>query len=155
MRRKSSSRPHIGLELHVKVLGNILKGIFVIISIICIAFSAFFVYSAVSGNTGPIDKLERGLSTLAHVTGISTPAGSTSTVGMLTQDFGLSTSQAATVIDIADQLGVNTDDPAAVSGFVAKNIGNKDEIQDIAAMYQAGEISESQAKSMLKDIVNV
>lgn len=74
---------------------------------------------------------------------------------MLTQDFGLSTSQAATVIDIADQLGVNTDDPAAVSGFVAKNIGNKDEIQDIAAMYQAGEISESQAKSMLKDIVNV
>ena len=57
--------------------------------------------------------------------------------------------------ELADQLGVNTDDPAAVSGFVAKNIGNKDEIQDIAAMYQAGEISESQAKSMLKDIVNV
>ena len=57
--------------------------------------------------------------------------------------------------EVADQLGVNTDDPAAVSGFVAKNIGNKDEIQDIAAMYQAGEISESQAKSMLKDIVNV
>lgn len=74
---------------------------------------------------------------------------------MLTKDFGLSTSQAATVIDIADQLGVDTDDPAAVSGFVAKNIGNKDEIQDIAAMYQAGEISESQAKSMLKGIVNV
>ena len=56
---------------------------------------------------------------------------------------------------MADQLGVDTDDPAAVSGFVAKNIGNKDEIQDIAAMYQAGEISESQAKSMLKGIVNV
>ena len=73
---------------------------------------------------------------------------------MLTKDFGLSTSQAATVIDIADQLGVDTDDPAAVSGFVAKNIGNKEEIQDIAAMYQAGEISESQAKSMLKGIVN-
>ena len=84
-----------------------------------------------------------------------TSASSTSTVGMLTKDFGLSTSQAATVIDIADQLGVDTDDPAAVSGFVAKNIGNKDEIQDIAAMYQAGEISESQAKSMLKGIVNV
>ena len=67
----------------------------------------------------------------------------------------LATPQAATVIDIADQLGVNPDEPAAVSGFVAKNIGNKDEIQDIAAMYQAGEISESQAKSMLKDIVNV
>ncbi len=32
----------------MKVLGNILKGIFVIVSIICIAFSAFFVYSALS-----------------------------------------------------------------------------------------------------------
>ena len=74
---------------------------------------------------------------------------------MLTQDFGLSTSQAAKVIDIADQLGVDTDDPAAVSGFVSKNIGNKEEIQDIAAMLQAGEITESQAKSMLKGIVNV
>lgn len=75
---------------------------------------------------------------------------------MLTKDFGLSTSQAATVIDIADQLGVDTDDPAAVSGFVAKNIGNKDEDQDIAAMYQwRARISESQAKSMLKGIVNV
>ena len=125
---------------------KVLKGIFVVISVICIAFTAFFAYSAISGNTGPIDKLEQGISRLAHVTGISTPASSTSTVGMLTKDFGLSTSQAATVIDIADQLGVNTDDPAA---------GNKDEIQDIAAMYQAGEISESQAKSMLKGIVNV
>lgn len=74
---------------------------------------------------------------------------------MLTKDFGLSTSQAATVIDIADQLGRRYRRSAAVSGFVAKNIGNKDEIQDIAAMYQAGEISESQAKSMLKGIVNV
>ena len=134
---------------------KVLKGIFVVISVICIAFTAFFAYSAISGNTGPIDKLEQGISRLAHVTGISTPASSTSTVGMLTKDFGLSTSQAATVIDIADQLGVDTDDPAAVSGFVAKNIGNTDEIQDIAAMYQAGEISESQAKSMLKGIVNV
>ncbi len=139
----------------MKVLGKILKGIFVIISIICIAFSAFFVFSVVSGNTGPIDKIERGLSTFAHVTGISGPSSSTSTVGMLTQDFGLSTSQAAKVIDIADQLGVDTDDPAAVSGFVSKNIGNKEEIQDIAAMLQAGEITESQAKSMLKGIVNV
>lgn len=139
----------------MKVLGKILKGIFVIVSIICIAFSAFFVFSVVSGNTGPIDKIERGLSTFAHVTGISGPSGSTSTVGMLTQDFGLSTSQAAKVIDIADQLGVDTDDPAAVSGFVSKNIGNKEEIQDIAAMLQAGEITESQAKSMLKGIVNV
>ena len=132
----------------MKVLGKILKGIFVIISIICIAFSAFFVFSVVSGNTGPIDKIERGLSTFAHVTGISGPSSSTSTVG-------LSTSQAAKVIDIADQLGVDTDDPAAVSGFVSKNIGNKEEIQDIAAMLQAGEITESQAKSMLKGIVNV
>lgn len=139
----------------MKVLGKILKGIFVIISIICIAFSAFFVFSVVSGNTGPIDKIERGLSTFAHVTGINGPSSSTSTVGMLTQDFGLSTSQAAKVIDIADQLGVDTDDPAAVSGFVSKNIGNKEEIQDIAAMLQAGEITESQAKSMLKGIVNV
>lgn len=139
----------------MKVLGKILKGIFVVISVICIAFSAFFVFSAVSGNTGPIDKIERGLSTFAHVAGVSGPSSSTSTVGMLTQDFGLSTSQAATVIDIADQLGVDTDDPAAVSGFVAKNIGNKEEIQDIAAMLQAGEITESQAKSMLKGIVNV
>lgn len=139
----------------MKVLGKILKGIFVIISIICIAFSAFFVFSVVSGNTGPIDKIERGLSTFAHVTGISGLSSSTSTVGMLTQDFGLSTSQAAKVIDIADQLGVDTDDPAAVSGFVSKNIGNKEEIQDIAAMLQAGEITESQAKSMLKGIVNV
>lgn len=134
---------------------KVLKGIFVVISVICIAFTAFFAYSAISGNTGAIDKLEKGISRLAHVTGVSTPAGSTSTVGMLTNDFGLSTGQAATVIDIADQLGVDTDDPAAVSGFVAKNIGNKDEIQDIAAMYQAGEITESQAKSMLKDVVNV
>ena len=139
----------------MKTLGKVLKGIFVIISVACIAFSAFFVYSAVSGNTGPIDKLQRGISGLAHVAGVSTPASSTSTVGMLTQDFGLSTSQAAEVINIADQLGVDTDDPAAVSGFIAKNIGNKSEIQDIAAMYQAGEITESQAKSMLKDIVNV
>ena len=139
----------------MKVLGKILKGVFIVISVICIAFSAFFVYAAVSGNAGPIDRIERGLSTFAHVAGVSTPAGSTSTVGMLTKDFGLSTSQAATVIDIADQLGVDTDDPAAVSGFVAKNIGTKEEIQDIAAMYQAGEISESQAKSMLKGIVNV
>lgn len=139
----------------MKVLGKILKGIFIVISVICIAFSAFFVFSAVSGNTAPIDKIERGLSTFAHVTGISGPSSSTSTVGMLTQDFGLSTSQAATVIDIADQLGVDTENPAAVSGFVAKNIGNKEEIQDIAAMLQAGEITESQAKSMLKGIVNV
>lgn len=139
----------------MKALGKVLKGIFVIISIICIAFSTFFVFSAVSGNTASIDRIERGLSTFAHVTGISGPASSTSTLGMLTQDFGLSTNQAATVIDIADQLGVDTDDPAAVSGFVAKNIGNKEEIQDVAAMLQAGEITESQAKSMLKGIVNV
>lgn len=139
----------------MKLLGKVLKGIFVVISVICIAFTAFFAYAAISGNTGAIDKLERGISSLAHVAGVSTPASSTSTVGMLTQDFGLSTSQAATVIDIADQLGVDTEDPSDVSAFIAKNIGNKDEIQDIAAMYQAGELTESQAKSMLKDIVNV
>ena len=72
---------------------KVLKGIFVVISVICIAFTAFFAYSAISGNTGPIDKLEQGISRLAHVTGISTPASSTSTVGMLTKDFGLSTSR--------------------------------------------------------------
>ena len=134
-----------------------LKGLFTIIAIICIAFTGFFCVSACTGHTGMLDKIERGLSLTGMATGVGTLGAdnSRSTISILTEDFGLTTSQAGQVISIASQLGVDTSDPQEVSGFVAKNIGNKSEIQDIAQMYQNGEITESQAKKLLKDIVNV
>lgn len=140
---------------------KILKGIFIIISIICILFSCFFVYSSASGNTELLHKIERGLLVIGVNSGITTihgsngSSGSESTVSMLTEKFGLTTSQAGQVISIASQLGVNTDDPAEMSRFIAKNAGNADEIKDVARRYQSGEISESQAKALLAGIVNV
>lgn len=135
---------------------KILKGLFVIISVICIAFSAFFVYSYASGNTGIITKLEQGITLAGYGTGLASGAnGTTSTVSMLTNNFGLTTSQAGQVISIAEEMGIDTSDPSEVNALVAKNIGNADEIKSIAERYQSGAISESQAKSMLAGILNV
>lgn len=134
------------------------KAVFVIISLLCIAFTCFFVFASASGNTAILQKIERGLFVATVGAGVS-PAqsgnGSDSTVSMLTNQLGLTTSQAGQVIALADQLGVDTDDPAEMSRFIAKNAGNKDEIQYIAESYQNGNITESQAKSMLKGIVNL
>lgn len=134
------------------------KAVFVIISLLCIAFTCFFVFASASGNTAILQKIERGLFVAAVGAGVS-PAqsgnGSDSTVSMLTNQLGLTTSQAGQVIAFADQLGVDTDDPAEMSSFIAKNAGNKDEIKYIAESYQNGNITESQAKSMLKGIVNL
>ena len=136
---------------------NILKGLFIIISVICIAFSAFFVYSYATGHTGLIGKVERGLMIAGLGTGIagSGAGGSSSTISMLTDGFGLTTSQAGQVIALADQLGIDTTDGAEMGAVVARNIGNADEIQGIAEAYQSGDISEAQAKALLKDVINV
>lgn len=136
---------------------KVLKGIFVIISVICIAFTCFFVFASATGHTGILQKIERGLFVLSVGAGVSpaqSAGNSGSTVSLLTDQFGLTTSQAGQVIAMADSLGVDTSDPAEMSSFIAKNAGNKDAIQNIAEMYQDGEITESQAKSMLKGIVN-
>lgn len=137
-------------------LVKVLKGIFVIVSILCIAFTCFFVFASATGHTGILQKIERGILTLSSGVGIAPAqvAGSGSTVSMLTDQYGLSTSQAGQVIALADELGIDTSDPVEMNGFIIKNVGNKDEIQNVAEMYQNGEISESQAKSMLKGIVN-
>lgn len=137
---------------------KILKGIFVIISVVCIAFTGFFVYASCSGHTGPITKLQHALSLASAATGVTPPGtntGSRSTMEVLTNDYGLTSSQASKAIDVAEQLGVDTSDPAEVSGFIAKNIGNKDAIENIANMYQSGQITSSQAKNMLSEIVNL
>ncbi len=135
---------------------KILKGLFTIISVICIAFSAFFVYSYASGNTGAITKLEQGITIAGYGTELASGAnGATSTVSMLTNNFGLTTSQAGQVISIAEEMGIDTSNPSEVNALVAKNIGNADEIKNIAEDYQSGAISESQAKSMLAGILDV
>lgn len=139
---------------------KLLKGIYIVISVCCIAFTLFFVVSAATGNTSMLGKIEAGLTVVGAKTGVdssssgsSAGSSSESTLSMLRNDFGLSTSQAGQVISIASQLGVDTDNPAEMRSFIAKNAGNAGAIKEIANMYQNGQISESQAKAMLAGIV--
>lgn len=138
---------------------KLLKGIFIVISICCIAFTAFFFTSLASGNTSILSKIEAGVTMIGHKAGTnnsnSSTDSSTSTLSMLKNDFGLSTNQAAQVINIAGQLGVDTDDPAEMRSFIAKNADNASAIKEVANMYQNGQISEAQAKAMLSGIVDL
>lgn len=142
----------------MKFVKKLLKGIFVVISVLCIAFTAFFVIAAASGHSDRIDKAERGVFALLHLTGAPVPgasSGSTSTIGMLTGTLGLTTSEAGQVMALADQMGIDTSDTDRMRDLVAKNIGNAGEIKDVMGMYQAGEITESQAKNLLRGIIDV
>lgn len=141
---------------------KLLKGIYIVISVCCIAFTLFFVISTATGNTSMLGKIEAGLTVVGTKAGVSdsgsgggasTGSSSESTLGMLVNDFGLSTSQAGQVINIAGQLGVDTNNPAEMRSFIAKNAGNAGAIKEIANMYQNGQISESQAKAMLAGVV--
>lgn len=135
------------------------KGLFIVISIICIAFSAFFVGASATGHIGALTKIETGIAMLAgDATGNSAAQGandSTSTVSMLTNSYGLTTAQAGKVISLADQLGVDTSDPAEMNAFIAKNASNASEIKEVADLYESGQISEAQAKKLLSGLVNV
>lgn len=135
-----------------------LKGLFVIIAIIGIAFSAFFVVASATGNIATLTKIEAGIAKLAgnqsSSSGLSSD-DSTSTVSMLTNSYGLTTSQAGQLINLAQQLGVNANDPAEMNRFIAKNADKAEEIREVADLYQSGKISETQAKKLLAGIVNV
>lgn len=142
----------------MKLVRSFLKGLFVVIAVVCIAFTAFFLLAAARGDTAPIDRVERGVFALVHATGATLPGTTsedTSAVGLLTSQYGLTTSQAGQIVSMADQLGVDVSDSAEMSALVAKNIGNADEIRDIASRYQSGQISESQAKALLAGVINV
>lgn len=139
---------------------RLFKGVFIIISLCCILFTLFFLVSTVSGKTSMLGKIEAGLTlagSKAHVNDSSSSGTSSdsseSTLSMLKSDFGLTTNQAAQVIGIANQLGVDTENPAEMRSFIAKNSNNSSAIKGIANMYQNGQISESQAKAMLAGIV--
>lgn len=135
-----------------------LKGFFILVSVICIAFTAFFAVASATGHIGTLTKLEAGIAKLAG--GSDSPAGqgatgTESTISMLTKTYGLSTSQAGQLVDIAGQLGVDTDDPAEMNRFIANNAGNSEEIKEVAELYQSGAITEAQAKKLLAGIVDV
>lgn len=137
------------------------QGIYLVISLCCIAFTAFFVISTFTGNTEYLSKIEAGMSKAAQLTGLrnsssdSSGDASTSTLSMLKKDFGLTTSQAGQIMSMANQLGVDTENPAEMRNFIAKNAGNSAEIKDVANKYQNGEISEAQARSMLAGVVEL
>jgi hypothetical protein len=137
---------------------KILKGLFVVISILCIAFTLFFVYSYATGHTAPLAVMGKSIAKVAgqNTTTTSTSsAASSSTVSMLTEEYGLSSSQASQAVSIAEELGVDTSSPTQVNSFIQKNEGNADEIQSIAAAVQSGKMSETEAKIKLASILNV
>lgn len=134
-----------------------LKGLVGIIAALCIAFTAFFVYSYATGNTQGMLVIEAGIAKLANkaVPGSNASSGSASTIGVLTSTFGLTTSQAGEVVSLAEDLGIDMSDPVEVSALAAKNAGNVDEIKEIAAAVQAGQMTEAQAKAKLAGIIDV
>lgn len=135
-----------------------LKGFFIVISIVSIAFSCFFVFASATGRISMLTKIEAGIAMLANSKDKAVGLGSgdsNSTVSMLTSTYGLTTSQAGQVIALAEKLGVNTSDPVEMNGFIAKNAGNASEIKGVAERYQSGQISEEQAKALLAGIVDV
>lgn len=133
------------------------KGLFVVISIICIAFACFFVAASATGHISTLAKLEIGIAKLAGSTDavdVQAADSSTSTVSMLANTYGLTTQQAGSIVALAEKAGVNTNDAAEMNGFIAKTTDNSDAIKSIAEQYQSGAISESQAKAMLTGVLN-
>ncbi len=132
---------------------KILKGLFVLISVVCIAFTGFFAFSYISGNTAPLAILGHQIAKLGgkHAT---TGANST-TVNKLTNEYGLSTSQANKVVELASSLGVDTSDSAAVDSFIAKNYDKVDDAQALANAVQSGKMSEAEAYARLAELLDV
>lgn len=132
---------------------KILKGIFIIISVVCIAFTCFFAYSYISGHTAPLAILGHQIAKLGGKHTNST-ANSVAT-SKLTNEYGLSTSQANKVVDLASSLGVDTSDPDAVDAFIAKNADKVDDAQDLANAVQSGKMTEAEAYARLAGMLDV
>ncbi len=131
---------------------KILKGLFIVISIICIAFTGFFAYSYISGHTAPLAILGHQISKLAGKPATTT---NTATVNKLTNEYGLSTSQANKVVELASSLGVDTSDSAAVDAFIAKNSDKLDDAEALANAVKAGKMSEAEAYARLAEMLDV
>ena len=136
---------------------KILKGLFFIISIACIAFTLFFVYSYATHNTAVISFIAHQITKIAggNTADAQSNESKNATVSMLTESYGLSSSQANEVMSIAEELGVDTSDSNKVESFIAKNAGNASKIQEIANAVNSGTMTETEAKIKLAGILDV
>lgn len=133
---------------------KVLKFLFVTISILCIAFTAFFAYSYLTGHTAPIAIIGHQIAKLGGK-GAGASADSSRAVSVLTSEYGLSSIQAAQVVDLAASLGVDTSDPAEVDAFIAKNADKVDDAQELADAVQSGKITEAEAYARLAGMLDV
>ena len=134
---------------------KVLKAVFTIISVICIAFTCFFAYSYLTGNTTPLAILGHQIAKLGGKSTTASSGSTSSAVSTLTNNYGLSSSQASQVVDLAASLGVDTSNPAEVDSFIAKNIDKVDDAQALADAVGAGEMSEAEAYARLAGMLNV
>ena len=134
---------------------RILKGIFIFISVLCILFTCFFAYSFITGRTAPILFLGHQIAKMGKgATGSSSSTTTSSTINKLTNDYGLSASQAQQAVEIAESIGVDTSDPQNVDAFIAKNADKIDDAQALADAVQSGRMSEAEAYSRLAGMLN-
>ena len=133
-----------------------LKGLFITISVVCIAFTCFFVYSYATARTAPITMVGKSITKFFGGKTANSSTGDTkSAISMLTDSFGLTTSQAGEVVSLASELGIDTSNADEVRRLIEKNSGKADQIESIASSVQSGTMSEAEAKVKLANILDV